>query len=106
MNDERSNADRLSRYVDDLHANDAEAATTPEAQLAADLHRLAASIEPPADLMQRLLPPLHTNGQPAQPQPTSHEERLMTAVHAHAQTRRTTTGPTQPLIQYAHREVC
>ncbi|MCL4247161.1 MAG: hypothetical protein KJ065_03300 [Anaerolineae bacterium] len=88
MNDERSNADRLSRSIDHLHAGEADDAETPEARLAADLHRLAASIEPPADLMQRLLPPLHTNGQPARPyHHTVHEERLMTAVpaHAHAQ---------------------
>jgi len=80
MNDEQSNADHLSDFVDRINAGHGDAPNSPEAQTAAALHHMASRIEPPADLMQRALPPLQPNGQIKRPAPTIHEDYPMTTI--------------------------
>ncbi|MCA9911454.1 MAG: hypothetical protein KC519_22525, partial [Anaerolineae bacterium] len=80
MNDEQSNADHLSDFVDRLNAGRGETPDSPEAQTAADLHHMASRITPSANLMQRALPPLQTNGQFKRPQPMTQEDIPMATI--------------------------
>ncbi|MCC6614191.1 MAG: hypothetical protein IT320_11985 [Anaerolineae bacterium] len=97
MNDEQFNADDLSDFVDRLHAGREETPASPEAQTAADLHHLASRIVPSANLMQRALPPLQSNGQLKRPKPNLHEDYPMTTIAHDLPGQRPTRRLTIPL---------